>query len=289
MSDRPTSQDVLLALLALDSYSRGANAQILDKTGQFLATTIGSANWNRDSDALPGSISFPYAYEALLLLAAKQTKIAKDISVGIEEFRSWLKPILDLLPELWMKAKETPLIFAPFSLPPATMPNSVIIHNWAFASINFALSMGELPSILTTLELAAESSILRDPIFMTRATRLAASDWKRFGTTAIQSEDRKTFYAALGQRLAQIRKIPTDPRASIMQALLDQCFRQGPHGLDLAAFLTAIEMGICNFDANSDYQNYMKRLDNDRDLRLAIAPILHDVANNSTSAPDVPL
>jgi hypothetical protein len=57
MSDRPTSQDVLLALLALDSYSRGANAQILDKTGQFLATTIGSANWNRDSDALPGAVS----------------------------------------------------------------------------------------------------------------------------------------------------------------------------------------------------------------------------------------
>jgi hypothetical protein len=28
MSDRPTSQDVLLALLALDSYSPGENAQL---------------------------------------------------------------------------------------------------------------------------------------------------------------------------------------------------------------------------------------------------------------------
>jgi hypothetical protein len=27
MSDRPTSQDVLLALLSLDAYSRGANAR----------------------------------------------------------------------------------------------------------------------------------------------------------------------------------------------------------------------------------------------------------------------
>jgi hypothetical protein len=42
MADHPTSQDVLLALLALDSYSRGENAQLLDKDGNPLATTIGS-------------------------------------------------------------------------------------------------------------------------------------------------------------------------------------------------------------------------------------------------------
>jgi hypothetical protein len=31
MANPPTSQDVLLALLALDSYSRGENAQILNR------------------------------------------------------------------------------------------------------------------------------------------------------------------------------------------------------------------------------------------------------------------
>jgi hypothetical protein len=46
MPDRPTQQDVLLALLALDSYSRGDHAQILDKAGGYLATTIGTADWN---------------------------------------------------------------------------------------------------------------------------------------------------------------------------------------------------------------------------------------------------
>lgn len=45
MADRPTPQDVLLALLALDSYSRGENAQLLDKDGNFLTTNIGKANW----------------------------------------------------------------------------------------------------------------------------------------------------------------------------------------------------------------------------------------------------
>jgi hypothetical protein len=50
MPDRPPPQDVLLALLALDSYSRGDHAQILDKDGNH--TTIGAASWIRVSDTL---------------------------------------------------------------------------------------------------------------------------------------------------------------------------------------------------------------------------------------------
>jgi hypothetical protein len=226
------------------------------------------------------SLSFAFAYEALLLLAAKQTKIAKDISVEIAEFRSWLKPMLDLLADIWIKSKENPLIFAPFSLPPATKPNSVTVHNWAYASIDFALSLGELPSILPILESAAEVPSLREPILRARATRLAASNWDKFNPETIRLEDRATFYAALGQRLAQFIRIPVQARADLLEALLDQCLRQGPHGLDLAVFLSAIERGITDFKTRPDYQNYMKRLDNDRDLRLAIAPILHDVANS---------
>jgi hypothetical protein len=226
------------------------------------------------------SLSFAFAYDALLLLAARQTKIAKDISVEIDEFRAWLKPMLDLLPNIWMTSKESPLIFAPFSLPPATKPNSVTVHNWAYASINFALSMGELPSILSILESAAEVSVLREPILRARATRLSASNWDKFDPKNIRSEDRKTFYAALGQRLAQLMRIPVQAAADLLEALLDQCLRQGPHGLDLAVFLSAIERGITDFKARPDYQNYIKRLDNDRDLRLAIAPILYDVANS---------
>jgi hypothetical protein len=60
MSD-PTSQDVLLALLALDSYSRGENAQILNRDLSPLATTIGSANWISDSDAIPGATSVGFS------------------------------------------------------------------------------------------------------------------------------------------------------------------------------------------------------------------------------------
>ena len=62
MSDRPTSQDVLLALLALDSYSRGTNAQLLNQDGTPLAKTIGSATWNVVSDTvLPDAVSVGFS------------------------------------------------------------------------------------------------------------------------------------------------------------------------------------------------------------------------------------
>jgi hypothetical protein len=227
------------------------------------------------------SLSFPFAYLPLLLLAARQDKIADDIQVTVDEFRGWLKPVLDLFPAVWAKSKENPLIFAQFSLPEATKPNSVTIHNWAYASINFALSMGDLPSMLSILDSASQVPVLRDSILTARATRLSASEWEKFDPAAIQSEDRNTFYSALGQRLAQIRKIPNDARPSIIRSLLDQCFRQGPHGLDLAVFLTAIDTGIGDFETNSEYRSYMKRLDNDRELRLAISPTLVDIQKSS--------
>jgi hypothetical protein len=43
MPGRPTPQDVLRALLALDSYSRGDHALILDRDGNPLSTTSGAA------------------------------------------------------------------------------------------------------------------------------------------------------------------------------------------------------------------------------------------------------
>ena len=50
MPTRPTQQDVSLALLAFDAYNRGANAQLMYTDEQRLATTIGDADWQRNSD-----------------------------------------------------------------------------------------------------------------------------------------------------------------------------------------------------------------------------------------------
>lgn len=238
-----------------------------------LARIITSANTERTS------ISFPYAYEVLLLLAARREEIARAISTGSNnEFSSRLRKILELLPGLWRIAKVNPLIFAPFSLPPATVPNSTIVHNWAFASINFAISLGELPTVVAALEVASEEPALRDAISLARATRLAATE--EISPATIEAEDRKTFYSVLGQRLVRVRKVPFDKRRECVEAMLHQCIRQGPHGLDLAIFMLAIEIGMNRFMEMPGYQNYLKRLDSDRDLRLAIAPILRDVEDD---------
>lgn len=54
MADRPTQQNVMLAILALDAYSRGANPQLQYATGNEgeLARTIGTATWELSSTDL---------------------------------------------------------------------------------------------------------------------------------------------------------------------------------------------------------------------------------------------
>ena len=62
-----------------------------------------------------------------------------------------------------------------------------------------------------------------------------------------------------------------------MKALLDQCFRLGPRGIDAAVFLFAKEYQLDDITGNPEYPNYAKRLENNRELRLALTPILASV------------
>ena len=71
MPDRPTPQDVLLALLALDSYSRGTHSQILDRDGNPLATSIGAANWVLHSDGLHGAVTVGFSASQYTLSGGK--------------------------------------------------------------------------------------------------------------------------------------------------------------------------------------------------------------------------
>jgi hypothetical protein len=58
---------------------------------------------------------------------------------------------------------------------------------------------------------------------------------------------------------------------------LDQCLRHGPRGLDAAVFLLAQQLDLTISEGNAEYSNYAKRLDNSRDLRVALAPILAEL------------
>jgi hypothetical protein len=220
------------------------------------------------------ALAFPFAYQAFLILAERQEQIARDIAENIDEFRARLRPFVDQLVELWSHSTKNPVIFASFSFPPPTKPNPVIIHNWAFASIAFAKSLGEEDKILSALKLAAEEPELKERIALARAIRLGLGELETFDPASIRSDNAETFYSALGQRLVSLQQIDADARPSILDALLDQCLRYGPNGLDAAVFLIAGRPSIERLCETPAYLNYVKRLENNSDLRLTLMPLL---------------
>jgi hypothetical protein len=118
----------------------------------------------------------------------------------------------------------------------ATTPNSVIVHNWAFASTLFRESMQQEERIKVALAEAASQPLLTDAIARAQAMRSAAKGDERIGPNEIRSENRDTFYSALGMRLTVLQKLPDARGRQICHAILDQCFRHGPRGLDAAVF-----------------------------------------------------
>jgi hypothetical protein len=255
----------ILALLLAPAISSGDGIKVaLDG----LTSIIASAKTKRPS------IVLPIAYDPLLLLADSQERIANDISVDPDTFKLWLQPLIPLIVDLWAEAINRPLIFAPFSIPPATKPDSIIIHNWAFASFRFAESLGREKEVQAAISIAAANPELSKGIALARATRSASGKDDDLDTDSIRSENRDTFFAALGRRLVLLQKLDAEPGRELCKALIDQCLNLGPREIDSAVFLSAIRLNLGEYITQSYLSDYMKRLGNNRDLRLTLAPIL---------------
>jgi hypothetical protein len=218
------------------------------------------------------SMSFSWSYDALLVVTARFSQIAHALSVRPDVLGTWLEPLFTSVKQVWIKANDDPMIFAQFSLPPQTKPNAVAVHNWAFASISFAKVLGREEEILRVLAGAAEQTQLADSIAKAKAGRLAAGDFEKIDPASIRAENRETFYAVLGQRLIGVRRM-THPEP-IVQVLMDQCLRHGPNGLDAAVFVLSDDLKLGRPKDNPHYANYERRLENSRDLRLALTPLL---------------
>jgi len=221
------------------------------------------------------SIGLPSAYDPLLLLADRQNRIARDISVSAEEFRAWLVPLVALIVDVWTIAKDQPVLFAPFSFPPASQPDSVIVHNWAFASICFAESVEEYDRVLEALTAAEEQPALRDAIALAKATWSATDDDRSIVPESVRSDSRDAFYSTLGRRLAVLQKLDDEQGRELCKALLDQCMRFGPRCLDAAVFISANRLDLSKYVDAASFSEYMKRMEGDRDLRLALIHILN--------------
>lgn len=218
------------------------------------------------------SLALLSSYNALMILASRQQQIAEAISEPIEALRSSLQVVLEGVLELWSLAREKPLVFAPFSLPPTTVPSSVAVHNWAYASLAFAKSMDQVDRLLVALEGAKAQPALMDAIARAQTLRSLGSK-EPIDVRRVRLENRDTFYATLGLRLAAMQELEAEVAREVCKALLDQCFRQGPRDIDAAVLLSALSLKLQPYIQMSDTRDYLKRVANEASCRLAITPI----------------
>jgi hypothetical protein len=220
------------------------------------------------------SIALSYAYDPLLLLARNHQRIASVLDMSAESFQDELKPIFLLIIDLWNEAIKSPLVLAPFSFPPPTSLDQIIVHNWAFASMRFAELLQEGGKLEEVFAAAAAQPMLANGIALARATQSVAGSNDNFDAEAIRVENRETFYSTLGRRLVVLQRLTPEQGSNLCKALMEQCLKHGPCEIDAAVFLGAIRLNLCDHFSCESYSNYMKRLENKRDLRLTLMPIL---------------
>jgi hypothetical protein len=220
------------------------------------------------------SMGLPHAYRSLLLLAENQASIARDLNIEPLELRVWLQPLLTHVVSLWNRSKEHPELFATFSLPPNTHPNLVAVHNWAYASLAFGQSLEALGAIEDALGTAAANPLLANAISLGRATRSLGQLEHDFDVEDILNDSGQAFYETLGRRLALLVLLNEDRAQTLCEALLTQCFRHGPRILDAAVLLTASRLNLGEFIRACDFANYARKLDNDRDTKLALEALI---------------
>ena len=127
---------------------------------------------------------------------------------------------------------------------------------------------------MEALNRAAEEPALRGPIALARAVRLAPGEFQSLTPELICADDAETFYSALGHRLVSLYYVERALREPIIDALLDQCLRLGPRGLDAAVFMAAGPARLEDVRNLSGYHDYIRRVENNRELRLVLLPFL---------------
>lgn len=234
-----------------------------------LRALIDSTTSQRPSPALANG------YEPLLLLAREGDKIVTESGLDANEFRNTLLDLVNSIVNLWRTAANRPLIFAGFSIPPKTSPNKNIVHNWTFATLEFARYLNIPTGLVQALDEAAQNDLLADPIAVARAIQTEASD--ALDPKIVNYEKADAFYAALGQRLIGINN-QTDTEAIVnAQLLLNRCFQVGPRGEDAALLLIANQLSIRFLPESADVANYVAKVRRHPQLRLSLTPLVQRV------------
>ena len=261
------TRDMLALLSAPRIVGREGVLHVLERLGAILDSSVGRRP----------AISFASAYDVLIFLSNRLEGIQSGSAIEPLVLSEILQGLLGRVVLVWEQAVKNPMIFAPFSLPPATTPNFVLIHNWAFASIGFARAVGDEEKIRSALGLASMVPLMHESIALANSSRIVAGDPDPFDESAIGNEEARPFYAALGMRLLLAKSESSVRKEAIAKALLSKCLALGPNGLDSAVLLLAAELGVRFDQQDHAVSDYKKRLGNDRDLRSALGPLVREL------------
>ncbi len=138
------------------------------ETGVRLA--LSSLSHLLDVGARAPAIAFSHAYNSVLLVVDQRGALREQFTAAAEYDRLEVD-LLDRMARLWEAARERPLLFAPFALPPKTKPDPIVVHNWAFASLRLASTVGVAPKIEAALRAASGNPELSGAIALARAAR----------------------------------------------------------------------------------------------------------------------
>lgn len=259
----------------LDNIQALLNASELCGVRGIQAAVDGLTRILTIEDGKRPNMVLPYAYGPLLMLANQHERIAASIEISDEEFKKLLRPLVGLLIRIWHSVKDNLTLFVPFSIPPSNKPSPVIVHNWAFVSIQFAEVLGEEKAVQDAIALAVRAQpTIADTVERASVIRtLVATDYS-IDTEAIRNESRDAFYLSLGRRLSLISSSATNDFPELCEVLLDTCFRHGPHDLDMSVFTIAVQRKIVVDERYAFYKAYMERLETDSDQFLNFMPLL---------------
>lgn len=226
-------------------------------------------------DSSLSSISLSVAYYPLLQIAVEHERIATGIGLSNEEFLHKLNPLADLLENLWKHAADDPTIFVPFSIPPSHVPDSVMVHNWTFASIQFAKLLGNTLVIEGAINSAAQAQpSIAKAIARAKLIQELSSGEESFDEEKVKESGKEAFYLNVGSLLSQIDASSEEGQARC-QFLLQMCLQHGPNDLDMAVFIRSQQCGLVfTVFEPAAISAYIARLNNNSDRRLNFMPLL---------------
>ncbi len=110
---------------------------------------------------------------------------------------------------------------AGFAIPPLSVPNRVMVHNWTFATLEFAKWLDASTVVESALNAASANESLVESMSVARAMQGTAA--VVINSAEVATERADAFYAALGERLAGIEpRVDADARV-YLRILLDRC------------------------------------------------------------------